>query len=86
MFPAPSGGHLTAQTVRRWIVDTFAAIEVRIHPHQLRAGFATELARVTDGNLLLVAHVLGHESVVTTQGYTAWTRGPEHAAVAKMWA
>ena len=46
----------------------------------------TELARVTSGNLLLVAHVLGHANVTTTQGYTAWACGPEAAAVARMWA
>ena len=85
VFPAEGGGHITSGTIRRWVVDTFAGVGVAMHPHQLRHGFATELARVTNGNLLLVAHVLGHESVTTTQGYTAWACGPEAAAVAMMW-
>lgn len=37
--------------------------------HHLRATFATELARVTNGNLLLVGAALGHESPSTTKGY-----------------
>jgi integrase/recombinase XerC len=37
--------------------------------HNLRATFATELARIANGNLLLVAEALGHESIQTTQGY-----------------
>lgn len=37
--------------------------------HNLRATFATELARVTNGNLLLVGAALGHESPSTTKGY-----------------
>lgn len=56
-----------------------------MHPHQLRASFASELARVTNGNLALVAHVLGHQSMATLAPYVAWVEGPEVAAVARMW-
>lgn len=37
--------------------------------HNLRATFATELAKATNGNLLLVGAALGHESPTTTKGY-----------------
>lgn len=55
--------------------------------HNLRATFATELARVTNGNLLLVGQALGHESPVTTKGYVlvALAGGPDlSSAVGKM--
>jgi integrase len=37
--------------------------------HNLRATFATELSRQTNGNLLLVGEMLGHASLDTTRGY-----------------
>lgn len=37
--------------------------------HHLRATFATQLAHQTNGNLLLVGEMLGHESLNTTRGY-----------------
>lgn len=87
LFPAdPGDRHVTAATVRRRISAAFTAIGVTMTAHQLRHSFGTELARVTNGNLLLVAHVLGHDSVVTTQGYTAFAAGPEAAAIGKLWA
>lgn len=43
--------------------------------HQLRASFATELARVLDGNVVAVGRVLGHESPATTMGYVGWDGG-----------
>jgi integrase/recombinase XerD len=46
-------------------------------PHDLRASFCTELARISGGNLVLVAELVGHESVHTTQGYVDY---PQNAA------
>jgi integrase len=43
--------------------------------HQLRSSFATELARVMDGNIVAVGKVLGHESPQTTMGYCGWGGG-----------
>lgn len=43
--------------------------------HQLRASFATELARALDGNVIAVGRVLGHESPTTTMGYVGWDGG-----------
>lgn len=37
--------------------------------HDLRASFATELARVTHGDLKLIGYLLGHESMNTTAMY-----------------
>lgn len=54
--------------------------------HQLRATFATELARATKGNVVLVSKMLGHSSIQTTMGYVGWTGGEGGAAVAAMYA
>lgn len=39
--------------------------------HNLRATFATELARSCNGNLVMVGAALGHESTDTTKGYVS---------------
>ena len=39
--------------------------------HQLRHSFGTELARVSRGNIPLVAGMLGHSELSTTMGYVA---------------
>lgn len=54
--------------------------------HQLRATFATELARATAGNVVLVAKMLGHSSIQTTMGYVGWSGGEGGDAVASMYA
>jgi integrase len=54
--------------------------------HRLRATFATELARATGGNVVLVAKMLGHSSIQTTMGYVGWSGGEGGAAVASMYA
>lgn len=46
---------------------------IEARPHDLRHTFATEAARVASGNLMAVAHLLGHSSVLTTQRYVRWT-------------
>lgn len=38
--------------------------------HQLRHTFGTEAARASNGNLLVVADLMGHENLTTTMGYT----------------
>lgn len=41
-------------------------------PHDLRASFGTELARLSGGNLVLVARLMGHDSMETTKRYIGW--------------
>lgn len=80
LFPSPTTGrHVTAESMRRHLnrVLDRAGIE-RFTPHQLRHRFGTDAARISGGNLLLVAEMMGHSSTNTTRGYTAWS--PEQAA------
>lgn len=56
-------------------IGTKVAAHLRVHGvdatlHQLRHTFGTEAARASNGNLLSVADLMGHESTHTTIGYT----------------
>jgi integrase/recombinase XerD len=51
---------------------------VRVTAHQLRHAFGTEAARWSNGNLVLVGKLMGHESPTTTMGYVGWN--PEAGA------
>jgi integrase len=42
-------------------------------PHQLRHTFGTEFARHSNGNLIALAAVMGHETTNTTMGYVGWS-------------
>jgi integrase/recombinase XerC len=54
--------------------------------HALRSSFATELARVSEGNVVLVGRALGHSSPQTTMGYIGWTSDPKGTQmVAECW-
>lgn len=50
----------------------FARCGVDARVHDLRASFATQLARRSGGNVVAVAALMGHESVATTERYTGW--------------
>ena len=52
--------------------------------HHLRASFATELARVTKGNVVMVSRMLGHDNVTTSMTYVGWSGGDGGAAVDAM--
>lgn len=80
LFPSPrTSSHWTAESLRRHLnqILEHAGIE-RFTPHQLRHRFGTDAARISGGNLLLVAEMMGHSSTNTTRGYTAWS--PEEGA------
>ena len=88
---------LSSSKVHRFVplradtLGTKAAEHMRSHGwdytiHQLRATFATELARATAGNVVLVSKMLGHSSIQTTMGYVGWSGGEGGAAVASMYA
>ena len=67
LFPGVDG-----QGVSWRIRRLLRRLGIEARPHDLRHTFATEAARVADGNLLAVASLLGHSSVLTTQRYVQW--------------
>lgn len=57
--------------VSRRVRDHFRRLGIAHRAHDLRHTFATECARLTGGNMMVVAQLLGHSSIATTQRYTA---------------
>jgi integrase/recombinase XerD len=79
---APSGPlfpDIDGQGVGARIRRHFRRLGIEARPHDLRHSFVTEAAQRAGGNLVLVAQLAGHSSVVTTQRYMKWT--PEGADV-----
>jgi site-specific recombinase XerC len=65
---------LSRQTIHNHVASLNAELtgitnNPKLHPHYIRAAFATELLRVHNLDLVQVADILGHSSVNTTQGY-----------------
>lgn len=73
-FPGVTGG-----AVGKRVKRAMASWGVDARPHDLRAAFGTEAARVSGGNMVLVQQLMGHSSVDTTQRYVRWA--PDGAAV-----
>ena len=61
-------GHSVSTAIRRHL----RRLGIPGRPHDLRASFATEAARVSGGNVVLVQQLLGHVSLSTTQRYMGW--------------
>lgn len=70
VFPAPCGGRsLRSASVARAITRHMLSCGVEATPHQLRHTFGTGLARASNGDMVLTAELMGHESMNTTMGY-----------------
>lgn len=79
-------GFLCGESVSDAIREHFRRCGVRNHrPHDLRHSFATEMARLSGGNMPVVARLLGHASIATTERYTAALPGGADL-VERLWA
>ncbi len=65
----PNRGQLVGSAIRR----AYRRAGIQARPHDLRHTFGTEAARVSNGNVVLVAQLMGHDSIQTTQRYIGWT-------------
>lgn len=69
--PGPVFKATSGETISAKVRAHFRACGIEKRPHSLRSTFCTEVARVSGGNMVLVAQLAGHESMVTTQRYVA---------------
>lgn len=65
----PNAGAGIGDVIRK----AFRAAGVDARPHDLRHTFGTEAAKAANGNVVLVAQLMGHSSIQTTQRYIGWT-------------
>lgn len=71
VFPNGRGQPITASACGRTIKEHLHRCGIDATAHQLRHTFGTEFAR-QGGGLLALAGLMGHSSMETTKGYTAW--------------
>ena len=69
--PGPVTAYTNGGSISNRIRAHFRPLGITKRAHDLRATFATELARVSGGDMVLVAHLMGHESMATTQRYVS---------------
>ena len=72
------------KTVGRKIAEHLRGLGIDATAHQLRHTFGTELARAADGNVILVAKLMGHENVQTSMNYIGWAGGESASVVGRM--
>lgn len=73
VFANSHGDPIQARTCSTTLREHLARCGVDAKAHQLRHTFGTEAARVTNGNVVLLAALMGHASTNTTMGYIGWT-------------
>lgn len=69
--PGPVTPYTNGGSISNRVRAHFRPLGIDKRAHDLRATFATELARVSGGDMVLVAKLMGHESMATTQRYVA---------------
>lgn len=68
----PAVRYTTGQAVGAAIRRLFRSLGISARPHDLRHTFGTAAARRAGGNMVLVARLMRHQSITTTQRYVRW--------------
>jgi len=79
------GDAFTPHTISIRLGALMAAVGIKGSAHQLRHSFGTEAARVSNGNVVAVAHLMGHSDPETTMGYVALGANEGQSIVTSMW-
>ena len=83
--PGKVVAYKNGESVSDAIRSHFRRLGIDHRPHDMRHSFATECARICGGNMVVVAQLLGHASIQTTQRYTAALPGGRDV-VESLWA
>jgi integrase/recombinase XerD len=75
LFPSPTGFDrpVRPDAIAERVSNAFARVGVTATSHQLRHFFGTAAAAAADGNVLLVARLMGHQNPNTTMGYISFS-------------
>lgn len=76
---------MRAKSVARAITRHMEMCGVDGTPHQLRHTFGTGVARASNGNMVLTAELMGHESMNTTMGYVRLAQAGGAAVIGKIY-
>lgn len=82
-FRSRLGDAFTSRSVSERIADHLHGLGIEASAHCLRHRFGTRILQLS-GDIRLCQELLGHESVMTTQVYTAYSRPAAAAAVAAL--
>ncbi len=83
--PATRSTPPSVGSLRRRIVSAFAAVGVKMVPHQLRHSYGTAIARATEGDMMTVMALMGHASLDTSRGYVRWSNHGHAEVVARLY-
>lgn len=76
---------VSAATVGDQIARHLRDLGINATAHKLRHTFGTEAVRAANGNIVLAAYLMGHESIDTTMRYNGWAGGPGSEVIRKMY-
>lgn len=69
LFDGNKGNHISTDCIRRVYYELSKKIGIHMHPHAFRHTFATDALHVQWSNVYVVAKLLGHKNISTTQIY-----------------
>jgi integrase/recombinase XerD len=85
LFPGRAGETVRPASVSSTISRHLHLSGLNATPHQLRHTFGTELARVSGGDMVFTAELMGHASMNTTMGYVRLATGGGADIVGQMY-
>ena len=82
VFTNPQGGKLNNQSINTRMRTLSKKLKFRIHPHKIRATYATHLHR-ENVSVVIISLLLGHESIETTMRYISVSENEKREAQQK---